>query len=117
MITIDSSNLNEEIIRLNSDNNSYYLYKKNDAEKFPITLEIKGPINTPYEGGIFFIEITENNIKFITKIHSIFINFETGEILDLNLIHHEQSNNFQIELKNIIDFIQNYILISPIVPI
>ena len=113
MITINSLNLNDEINRLNSENNSYYLYKQRETENFPITLEIKGPIYTPYEGGVFFIEINEKNIKFNTKIYSMFINFETGEILDFNLIAHKEQNNFKIELINIIDFIQNFVLISP----
>ena len=112
MQIVDSLNLNEEINILNSNSNSYYLYKKTETEKFPIILEMKGPINTPYEGGVFFIEINENNIKFITKICSIFVNFNTGEILDLNLISHNESNN-KIELRNIVYFIQNEILISP----
>ena len=96
----------ENLEKLNNiSNNEYYLYQKADKSYFPIILEIKGNINTPYEGGVFIIEINSNKIQFITKICSIFINIENGEFKDQNLI--------KLNLESIINYIKNEILISP----
>ena len=86
-------------------NNDYYLYKKSDKEDYPIILEIKGNIDTPYEGGVFIIEINSDNIKFITKICSIYVDINNGELIEKNIIKYN--------LTNIINFIKDEILISP----
>jgi len=85
--------------------NDYYLYEKSDKDDYPIILEIKGNIDTPYEGGVFIIEINPENIKFITKICSIYVDINNGELLQKNIIKYN--------LTNIINFIKNKILISP----
>ena len=101
-------NIKEEIEKLNSlSNDEYYIYPKLPNESCPLILEIKGNVNSPYEGGVFFIEINNNEIKFITKICSIFINIYTGEFLDKQLIKNKNS------LISLINFIKEEILVSP----
>jgi len=96
----------ENIKYLNSlSNNEYYLYSKSETSNYPVILEIKGNLNTPYEGGVFFIEINSDKINFITKICSIFININNGELIDKNAI--------KLNLTDIINYIKKEIFISP----
>ena len=96
----------DNIKYLNSlSNNEYYLYQKSETSDYPVILEIKGNINTPYEGGVFFIEINSDKINFITKICSIFVNINNGELIDKNAI--------KLNLTDIINYIKKEIFISP----
>ena len=98
--------LKDDMQKLNKiSNNEYYLYQNSDKSDFSVILEIKGNINTPYEGGVFKIEINSDKIQFITKICSLYININNGELKDKNLI--------KLNLKDIINFIKDEILISP----
>ena len=113
MSTNQETNLHKEIEELNTDN-QYYFYQQSDTNTFPIILEIRGPINTPYEGGVFSIEIKSNEVKFITKICSIFVNINNGEILDKDIMNlYDQCNINKANLINILNFIKDKILISP----
>jgi len=68
------------------------IYPKNEGDMFKWTAFLKGPPETPYEGGTFELDIVipQNyphhapNIKFVTKIFHPNIHFKKGEIcLDL----------------------------------
>ena len=110
MLIIELSSLKEEIERLNSDSQNY-IYQQSDENIFPLIAEIGGPKNTPYEGGVFLIEINSNEIRFITKICSIFVNIKNGDILNQELIRYDDKTK-KSSLSNIINFIKDEILIS-----
>ena len=112
MINFDIPNLKEYIEKLNSiSKDEYYIYQKSENESFPLILEIKGNIKSPYEGGVFVIEINFQNVKFITKVCSIFININTGEFIDKN--YKNNFSNDKKNLENFINFIKDEILITP----
>ena len=110
MFTLETQNINKDIDNLNLEN-QYYIYHQSETNDFPIIAEIKGPNNTPYEGGVFSIEISSNNVKFITKICSIFVNINTGEILNKEII--KSDDEHKVKLADILNFIRDEILISP----
>ena len=110
MFTLENQNINKDIESLNLEN-QYYLYHQSEVNELPIIAEIKGPNNTPYEGGVFSIEITSNNVKFITKICSIFVDINTGEILNKEII--KSDHDHKVKLEDILNFIRDEILISP----
>ena len=110
MLTLESQNIKNDIDSLNLQN-QYYIYHQSEANELPIIAEIKGPSNTPYEGGVFSIEISSNKVKFITKICSIFVNVNTGEILNKEII--KSSDEHKVKLVDILNFIKDEILISP----
>ena len=61
-------NIEEELEKLNSiSKDDYYIYSKLENKSLPLILEIKGNNKTPYEGGVFFIEINNEEIKFVKK--------------------------------------------------
>ena len=105
-------NLKEHIEHLNSiSKDEYYIYHKFSNNSFPLIFEFKGTDKSPYEGGVFILEMDKGKINFVTKICSIFINENTGEFVDNNLI-----DNFfekKTSLKDIINFIKDSILVSP----
>lgn len=110
MFALETQNINKDINILNSEN-QYYIYHKSETDELPIIAEISGPNNTPYEGGVFSIEINSENIKFITKICSIFVNINTGEILNKELL--KSDDDHKVKLSEILNFIRDEILISP----
>jgi len=68
------------------------LYPRNDSDIFTWCAFIKGPPDTPYEGGSFELDIVVPTIyplqppqvRFVTKVFHPNIHFKTGEIcLDL----------------------------------
>eukprot|EP01111_Echinosteliopsis_oligospora_P001922 TRINITY_DN12815_c0_g1_i1.p1 TRINITY_DN12815_c0_g1~~TRINITY_DN12815_c0_g1_i1.p1 ORF type:complete len:153 (-),score=26.95 TRINITY_DN12815_c0_g1_i1:89-547(-) len=68
------------------------LFPRNDQDIFVWTSIIKGPPDTPYEGGSFELDITvptnyplqPPTVKFVTKVFHPNIHFKSGEIcLDL----------------------------------
>ena len=112
-MTENSSQINSILETINNSTNDYYMYRKSENKIYPVILEIKGNRNTPYEGGVFFIEIISvENIKFITKICSIFVDMNSGEIKDKTFIKYD-SSSYKNNLINIINFIKDEILISP----
>ena len=105
-------NLKEDIDHLNSiSKDEYYIYHKISNKTFTLIFEFKGTDKSPYEGGVFMVEMNDRKVNFITKICSIFINENTGEFVDNNLIENYFEN--KASLKEIINFIKEQILISP----
>ena len=105
-------NLKEDIDHLNSiSKDEYYIYHKISNKTFPLIFEFKGTDKSPYEGGVFMVEMNDRKVNFVTKICSIFINENTGEFVDNNLIENYFEN--KASLKEIINFIKEQILISP----
>ena len=106
------SKLKEDIEQLNSiSKDEYYIYQKLSDKFFPLIFEFKGTDKSPYEGGVFFLEMNEGKVNFATKICSIFINENTGEFVDNSLIEEFFEN--KKSLKDIINFIKEQILVSP----
>ena len=111
MFTLETQNINKDIESLNLENQYYIYHHQPEVNELPIIAEIKGPKNTAYEGGVFSIEISSNNVKFITKICSIFVNINTGEILNTEMI--KSDDEHKVKLVDILNFIRDEILISP----
>jgi len=104
--------LKEDIEQLNfNSKDEYYIYQKLSDKFFPLIFEFKGTDKSPYEGGVFFLEMNEGKVNFATKICSIFINENTGEFVDKSLIEEFFEN--KKSLKDIINFIKEQILVSP----
>jgi ubiquitin-protein ligase len=98
-------NLKEHIEHLNSiSKDEYYIYHKFSNNSFPLIFEFKGTDKSPYEGGVFILEMDKGKVNFVTKICSIFINENTGEFVDNNLIENFFEN--KTSLKDIINFIK-----------
>ena len=101
-------NIEEELEKLNSiSKGDYYIYTKLENKFLPLILEIKGNNKTPYEGGVFFIEINNEEIKFVTKICSIYVNSNTGEFLDKIILNENNT------IEGMISYIKEEIFISP----
>ena len=109
---MNTYNLKDDIEHLNSiSKDEYYIYQKISNESFPLIFEFKGPDKSPYEGGVFIIEMNDRKVNFVTKICSIFINESTGEFVDNYLIENYFEN--KASLKDIINYIKEQILVTP----
>ena len=57
-------NLKEDIDHLNSiSKDEYYIYHKISNKTFPLIFEFKGTDKSPYEGGVFMVEMNDRKVK------------------------------------------------------
>ena len=123
--SLASSRLNKELRnymkKTNKDEIDLYLRDENDIYKWQA--KIKGPPDTPFESGIFYVNITVPDnypisppeCKFITKIFHPNVDFNSGDIC-LELFKDKWSPQWSLESVciAIIDLIANPNADSPL---
>ncbi|KAG1050919.1 hypothetical protein G6F45_011617 [Rhizopus arrhizus] len=94
----------------NDDTTPLYVYVPNEDNMHHLIGSIQGPVDSPYEGGTFLLDINlhENHpfqppqIKFITKVYHPNISSQTGAIcLDVLKSHWSPAMTLRITLISI----------------